>query len=232
MQDLDALGTTWCIEALGSIPLSKQTISSIKRHIYSFERRFSRFDISSEVARYDKNKSASDLIQMVEYGDLLATRSAGLFDVWQGNELAKLGYGPITQSGLDLGGLGKGWLIDELGNLLKSKGVPYFVINGGGDILVSSSSPIELMLQNPLEPGLALGSVFITNGALASSSNIKRKWSNGVHIPKASPSTVASFVTAPTALEADILATIALINLGKATEMSGPETKVMIVSKN
>ena len=123
---------------------------------------------------------------------------------------------------LDFGGFGKGWLIDKLAALFRQHGVEQFIINGGGDLFVQSNTPVELSLEHPLDATKQIGTTQMWRGGLAVSSTIKRQWQkNGTthhHIidPSlgvSSQSGVASvYVKAPTALVADTLATVLIIN--------------------
>jgi FAD:protein FMN transferase len=123
---------------------------------------------------------------------------------------------------LDFGGFGKGWLIDKIGRLLADNGCKNYVINGGGDILVGSDGEEEtLALEHPNDPSLYIGVVKLQNGALAVSSNKKRTWQHAgkthSHIVDTSVTKVARevasvYITAKTALIADTLATVLLID--------------------
>jgi len=79
---------------------------------------------------------------------------------------------------LDLGGLGKGWLIDKIASLLLKNEVKYFSINGGGDIYGSSNhgKELEFILENPNDTTQAIGQIQIQNQGLASSSPNRRSW--------------------------------------------------------
>lgn len=122
---------------------------------------------------------------------------------------------------LDFGGFGKGWLIDQYARILRSHDVHAFIVNGGGDLFCQSPEPVSFALANPFDDGLQVGEASIATGALAASSIVKRAWEiNGEkqhHIidPRTGkPSTtkaVASFVMADTALVADTLATVLII---------------------
>jgi thiamine biosynthesis lipoprotein len=122
---------------------------------------------------------------------------------------------------LDFGGFGKGWLIDDLGRLLRDEGYDQFVINGGGDILVSSPSPIEFALEHPTDSTKKIGTTRISQGALAVSSSVKRAWKQGDksyhHIidPRLGGSSdsviISTYVKADSALIADTMATLLLI---------------------
>ena len=87
------------------------------------------------------------------------------------------------QSGsIDLGGIGKGYLINLLSNLLRNKfGIQYFLINGGGDIYGTSEcgKPITIYLEHPTEAETYLATTEIFNQGFASSSPHKRAWKHG-----------------------------------------------------
>ena len=122
---------------------------------------------------------------------------------------------------LDFGGFGKGFLIDKLAlSLQKVFNLKYFVINGGGDIFVTSDygTPITLYLEHPLEKNTYLYSIEIQNAALAASSPFKRRWKdqhNVIHTHLLDGTNAqrlishAAFTVADTALMADTYATVA-----------------------
>jgi thiamine biosynthesis lipoprotein len=104
---------------------------------------------------------------------------------------------------------------------MRTHGVQYFLINGGGDLYVDAPEPVEFALENPFDSTRAVGQTRIKTGALAASSSLKRTWQHrGVHHhhiidPKTEESSksdvVASFVRAGSALIADTVATIVMI---------------------
>ncbi len=122
---------------------------------------------------------------------------------------------------LDIGGFGKGWLIDEYVKILHTHGVTQFIVNGGGDLYCQSETPVDFALEDPYDATKMIGSIQIQRGALAASSIVKRSWENGEgkqhHIidpmtgKPSESNVVASFVTAKTALVADVIATVLII---------------------
>lgn len=120
---------------------------------------------------------------------------------------------------LDIGGFGKGYLIDLLTDLLMKKyDMKYFFINGGGDIYATSrhDQPIKITLEHPTQPNHYLGKINIKNLAFAGSSPFKRLWyADGEtysHIISNNENPeLASFVKAQTARDADAFATTALL---------------------
>jgi len=122
----------------------------------------------------------------------------------------------LENAGLDFGGLGKGYLIDRLASVLQDEfGIKYFLINGGGDMYVTSEhgKPITIALQDP-STGKNIGTTQIQNQGFASSSPVLRQWvdQEGVRhdhlvISQTTNNKETVYVTALSATQADIWAT-------------------------
>jgi len=208
-----------------------------------------------------------------EFSEQLAkNQTSGLFNIGLENQLRAIGYGKPTQtielvpdinklikitasdiqligqSNIDLGGLGKGYLIELIAKYLRSQGYHNFLINGGGDILVRGDYPQTITLENPFELGISLGQVVLDNQALACSSTAKRSWNHPSygqvsHIinPKSNHNKkqshqAASFVIGSSILIADMVATILCIDnqtsynriiFDRLTDMYGLVVKVI-----
>jgi len=125
----------------------------------------------------------------------------------------------LLYGNLDIGGYGKGWLIDKLAFALADRfGVQQFLINGGGDLYVThqNNQPVEIYLENPMRPGTLVGSTKLMNRGFACSSPHKRSWTNtaGIdqnHIVTNTTMRDATYVTASTAVAADAFATTFLL---------------------
>ncbi len=112
---------------------------------------------------------------------------------------------------IDLGGYGKGWLIDKLKDDLIANGVKYFLINGGGDMFGTSlqgGEAISIYLEHPTEAGKFIMETKLQNQGFAASSPFKRQWKHGntthTHIvAKGDVPELAVFVKAPTTTIAD-----------------------------
>lgn len=246
--EFDALGTHWWIELPKASDVTRLR-NIITERVTTFENDYSRFLPTSFIGRLNIDKKLDnppqELLDMLAFAKEMYQVSDGIFNISVGGTLAKLGYGKSQpnaklklklwdqvvmnnqqisipeNSEIDLGGFGKGWLIDELGRLLEKEDCQFFVINGGGDILVKSTEPVELALEHPLNPALKIGSTRIYNGALAVSSTVKRAWEQGTkkhhHIidPRRDASSdspvIATYIRASSALIADTMATVLLI---------------------
>jgi FAD:protein FMN transferase len=119
-------------------------------------------------------------------------------------------YRPVT---IDIGAVGKGYLVDIVGKLLEDEGITAFTIDASGDLLHRGDSPESVGLENPRDPERVVGVATVANGALAASATNRRMWGDGVHhiidgltgLPTASIE--ATFVIADSAALADGVAT-------------------------
>lgn len=116
----------------------------------------------------------------------------------------------LAQGNIDLGGFGKGYLIDCIAKILFEHGFRYFLINGGGDMYGTSNhhEPIEIVLEHPFDTSLTIGETTVLNQGFAASSPYKRQWrTNGsiyTHIVGTDEAPLpACFVKASTAVTAD-----------------------------
>ncbi|KXJ97865.1 MAG: Thiamine biosynthesis lipoprotein ApbE precursor [Parcubacteria bacterium OLB19] len=127
----------------------------------------------------------------------------------------------LSKGRIDLGGFGKGYLIDLIVKRLKDNfNLEYFLINGGGDIYATSDNgkPIEIYLEHPIEKDTFIGTTTLFNQGFAASSPHKRKWKAGDKIfshivnTKEEPISIdGTFVKADTVAKADAFATVSLI---------------------
>jgi FAD:protein FMN transferase len=125
----------------------------------------------------------------------------------------------LTCGNVDLGGYGKGWLIDKLAHDLKAHDIEHFLINGGGDMYATSDKggeAITIYLEHPTETGKYLMETSLLNQGFAASSPFKRQWKSGgktyEHVVAADETPqVGTFVKAATAVDADAFATVAML---------------------
>jgi thiamine biosynthesis lipoprotein len=127
---------------------------------------------------------------------------------WDGRSLTTVR--PVS---LDIGAAGKGYLVDLLGGILSSHGIPQFTIDGSGDILHSGAPPLRVGLEHPRDATVAIGIALVNHEAICASASNRRAWGAGLHhIVDATtglPTTgiIATWAIAQTALDADGLAT-------------------------
>jgi thiamine biosynthesis lipoprotein len=121
----------------------------------------------------------------------------------------------IGNKGIDLGGIGKGYLIDILATMLTEEfSIPYFLINGGGDIYVTSNqgNDVELYLEHPTNEDEYIGKILLKDSAFCSSSSFKRRWQKDGkmvnHFIAPHDIWAASYLTGKTATVTDMYATV------------------------
>lgn len=149
----------------------------------------------------------------------------------------------ILQTRIDLGGIAKGWVVDRGAELLSTYG--YGFINVGGDIRIFGSlpRPLNIGIEDPDDPTKMISSIQVSDGAVATSTSMKRRWRmNGINkhhlidTATGQPSAttiISSTVTAPTAVEADVLAKVILL-LGEEdgeSLVSRKQNKAVIINK-
>jgi FAD:protein FMN transferase len=83
---------------------------------------------------------------------------------------------------IDLGGIAKGWIVEKAAQLLHQY-VEVFGVSAGGDILFigqpSDGTDWDVYLEDPRSPVETLAQLHIRSGAVATSSIMKRTWSQG-----------------------------------------------------
>jgi thiamine biosynthesis lipoprotein len=124
--------------------------------------------------------------------------------------------------GLDFGGLAKGWTVDVAAEAAVACGLPWALVNAGGDLRVAGRVPDEgivVSVEDPEDVDAEVGRIVIDEGAIASSSVTRRAWGEGLH-HLIDPSTgrpaggavLQSTVWAPTCAEAEVRAKEALLD--------------------
>lgn len=135
-------------------------------------------------------------------------------------------YLPHKEMKIGLGGIGKGYAVDQVYHLFIKRGLSNFSVNGAGDLRVHSRADAprkwRIGIRNPLssDPKKSVGVVQLSSGAIASSGgyihNVNGdKFNNHIINPKTGLSArhvIASTVIAEDAITADTTATI-LMNL-------------------
>lgn len=115
---------------------------------------------------------------------------------------------------LDLGAIGKGYIIDIVGLMLEEHGIDQYHINAGGDIRHRGSQdyPLSVGLEHPIDKNSAIGKIDIVNKSICGSSGNRRAWANMHHIinphTQRSPKhIIAVWAVADTTMLADAMTT-------------------------
>lgn len=121
---------------------------------------------------------------------------------------------------IDIGAIGKGYLVDIISFMLLQAGIADFIVDGSGDILHYGQFCTKIGLEHPFDPSLVIGVVNIKNKSLCASAVNRRSWGDGNHhvldgrtgIPVRD--IVATWVIADTTAIADGLATALFFTSG------------------
>ena len=255
--EFDALGTRWWLEARRG-EFTHSLRAEIAALVADFVAAYSRFEPASLLNQLGTHGELADppaeLVDMLIFARDLHAASGGVFNISIGGALEQAGYGTgpggrvradlwqhaslspellTVPAGvrLDLGGFGKGWLIDKLAEHCVAAGIEQVIVNGGGDLRVVSPTPVSLALEHPYNPQLQVGQTQLSDGGLAVSSTVKRVWViDGVeHHHLFDPVTAASsdtdvvtvYVKAPTARLADAVATILMLDPAQRSHLEG-----------
>ena len=220
-----------------------ELLSSIFNQQYSRFRTDSWISILNRERRLEH--PSEECRALLLYGKALYLRTHGTFNLLTGHILEARGYdanysfkavdgaealstcNPLTDltinetevrlacGNIDIGGYGKGWLIDMMKEDLHTHGIEHFLINGGGDMYATSDvsgEAITIYLEHPTNTSQYLIETKLHNQGFAASSPFKRQWTDSgktyTHIvsDKKVPM-LAAFTKARTATEADAFAT-------------------------
>ncbi|NUP19284.1 MAG: FAD:protein FMN transferase [Streptomyces sp.] len=84
---------------------------------------------------------------------------------------------------LDLGGIGKGYAADLVAYELRTAGVAGALVNLGGDVRISGTPPTDdgwvVSVADPWREGEDLVALAVAEGAVATSSRLRRRWRRG-----------------------------------------------------
>jgi FAD:protein FMN transferase len=84
--------------------------------------------------------------------------------------------------GVDLGGLAKGWTADLAASRAVDAGLPWALVNAGGDLALAGRAPtISVAVEDPDDPERELGRLHVRGGGVATSSVRARAWGDGMH---------------------------------------------------
>lgn len=211
--DFQGLGTHWSV-VLDAPDFPETLKQSILAFTTDFEARFSRFLPGSEVNAFRESVAGTYPVSpmfalLLERASLLRHLSDGAYDPVVAGILEAAGYGPqtgvekieygaklpnwtlsgetLTIDGpvaFDLGGIGKGFAIDQVGDIVRKSGYQFFLVDGGGDMFGTSKAdgtPWRVAIEYPGNPDMAAGVVDLRDQGLAVSDRFRRRFGNSHH---------------------------------------------------
>jgi thiamine biosynthesis lipoprotein len=176
--------------------------------VEKIQRLMSAHDADSELSRLNREAAnrpitvSRELFAVLRRADNLASASGGAFDYTVAPLLARWGMLPaplkrkqfgswrdvlllrgrqvyfLQPLALDLGGIAKGFAVDQAIQTLRKHGVSAAVVNAGGDLRVLGEQPSWIHLRHPACPQVLAEKIQLRNAALATSSPCftERNW--------------------------------------------------------
>jgi thiamine biosynthesis lipoprotein len=204
----EAIGSGFEVELLDGEADLQQLVKKFENEVRKFEKRFSRFLRESEVGVLNCNLNkwisvSNDFLDIIKLAEKHSKITNGFFSIGVDAALSAMGYGlnklavdqeflieiegnkVKTNSTVDLGGIGKGLVLDMAKSVFgKLAGI---CVNAGGDFYVSGlaaeQKPWKIFLENPFDIEEIIGEIEIDNELfLASSNTQRRRWSKGHHL--------------------------------------------------
>ena len=205
----EAIGTTWSIETSDLInDVERQRIQDYIASFDAVYSRFRTDSAVAKLAKHEKARFPDSLDQLLAvYRDLEKVSSGGVNPL-VGTSLEALGYDAeysliakeaVTptpslsafdyENGiatldvpaiLDVGAVGKGYLIDRIAEIVSPQH-PDYVIDGSGDILARLNQPETIGLEHPDDPAQVIGAINLKTGSLCASATNRRAWGDGLH---------------------------------------------------
>ncbi len=122
---------------------------------------------------------------------------------------------------IDVGALGKGRLVDLVMAAVSAVTGGAVTVDAGGDLAVRGPAQ-RIGLEHPYDPRRAIGVIEVTDAALCASATNRRAWGEGLHHVLDARTGVpvrtiaATWAVAPTAMQADAIATALFFDGGPA----------------
>lgn len=83
---------------------------------------------------------------------------------------------------IDLGGIAKGWIVEQTAEVLVNHGISNFICNAGGDLICkgfNEGAPWVIGITNPFDSQKNIVNLDVQNMCVATSGTYRRKWSFG-----------------------------------------------------
>ncbi|MCX5356273.1 FAD:protein FMN transferase [Streptomyces mirabilis] len=162
-----------------------------------------------ELLGYDASYSLTPVPETVRAEERAWGRAVWAADVVRDGR-ALLTRRPLV---IDVGAVGKGYLVDIVAAILREAGIVRFVIDASGDLRHAGARAIQVGLEHPFDPQLVIGVATLRGRALCASGVGARAWGDGLHhlldarTGRPARKVVATWAVADDAALADGLAT-------------------------
>lgn len=203
----EAIGTAWSIETAQPIDRATRSAVARRIESFDQTwSRFRTDSLVSRLRTEPHVDLGSDAPALLGLYDELFALSGGAVNPCVGTSLERLGYDaayslrpsgePVQPASwldctldgtvlstpddvvLDVGAVGKGYLVDQVANLLDQP----CIVDASGDMVNRTDAPISVALEHPHRSDLAIGIVDLAPGqAICGSSTNRRTWADGIH---------------------------------------------------
>ncbi|QBG48612.1 FAD:protein FMN transferase [Verrucomicrobia bacterium S94] len=213
---------------------ARQTADAVFRRIDHLENLLSRYNAGSDVGQInllDAGESirvGTEVIECLEAALWAHSVTGGLFDPTLGagiqwleidRENFTVGWKSEGKASLDLGGVGKGYALDDVTTILEDWDMTEVVLNGGGSTVLALGREWTLGVGGPWGEKVGLSEVTLKNRALSGSGTEVK----GAHIinpktRKPAQRHLAAWAIHPSAAKADALSTAFMMMENKKIE--------------
>lgn len=233
------------------VQVDQETFALIEGALVISEKTAGAFDISyASVGQLWRKARQSGV--MPDYSEIEAQRAFVNYRLIQLDNQKLSVFLPHKEMKIGLGGIGKGYAVDKLYGLLREQNISNFLVDGSGDVRVHSHKnaprPWRLHVRNPFseDQKKSMGLVQLANGAMATSGDyinyvkstekMERKFHHIIDPKLGFPTNeiVSCTIMAPTAIEADTVATsVIVMNVKTGLEYLNQEALVgFVVTKD
>lgn len=248
-----AMGTTLDVQVHASPDVAARALAAAFDEVERLEALLSSYRTDSDISRVNRTGAAgavvvsSETIACLSRALEFARLSAGAFDPTlqrDGHRHVVLDRAACTvrllrpSLRLDLGGIGKGFALDQAARVLEEHGVSSALLNFGGQVLALDPPPGAaewiVAVRDPADASGCLGFYSLQRGSVATSGSYER----GAHVtdPRTGgpPRALASTCVAHTATAADAWSTIADVVGAEATALASADddgVSLLVVSR-
>lgn len=83
---------------------------------------------------------------------------------------------------IDLGAVGKGFFVDRIVQMLETRGIRHYLVDGSGDIRYRGPEPLTAGLEDPADSAKVIGTISLAGGAFCASGTYRRTWRDLHHV--------------------------------------------------
>ncbi len=209
------LGTHWSVMVDAeefSVAAQTAVLEYVQDFEKRFSRFLSDSEVNHfRLAQAGEHTLSPELAKLLSRADRLRTLTAGAYDPAVGFLLESAGYG-MSEAGspgkpedfvvpqwslvgekltihgpvaFDLGGIGKGYCIDQVAAIVRDWGYEYYLVDGGGDMVATTKadgSAWRVAIEYPGKPDMAASVIELVQGGVAVSDSFRRRFGQWHHL--------------------------------------------------